>query len=300
MPFECRLQVARLERQHGVVVTTGEVEPPLGFPRRKVGGLTVHAFESSQPARLKNALGAGHFAAPKPPCARRLQFAPEIARGGERMLGRRLRVRDEHADVAGGIVPRRHGGGQLTLANGAIEARRASRSECEAGEIERRRVGMVPRRGAPAEGDMLLRNVPTPLAEAEPRRRHFDRTRLARRRAVLELPMPRRHFTTHGVDIHIADNREHGVVGAVPASIKRQERCTRERTQLRFITHTPAPDPMPVKQRRVQRLDGHRRRGIALALGLLNDHFEFARQLPGVDHCARVGIELNLESLHKR
>ena len=57
---------------------------------------------------------------------------------------------------------------------------------------------------------------------------------------------------------------------------------------------------MRVEERRVERFDRHRRRRVALAFGFLDDHVEFARQLPGVDDRACVRIELDLEALHER
>ena len=159
---------------------------------------------------------------------------------------------------------------------------------------------MLHRRRAPPEGDVLLRDVAAPLPQAKARRHDFDGSAFPRRRAVLELSMSRRHLTTYLIDIDITDDGEHGVVGTIPARVERHELRARERPQLGFIAHAPAPDAMLVEQRGIQRFDGHRRGGVPLALRLLDDHFEFARQLLGVDDRPRVRVELNLESLHER
>jgi hypothetical protein len=101
------------------------------------------------------------------------------------------------------------------------------------------------------------------------------------------------------VGIDVTDDRENGVVGAVPVAVEPHELFARECPKPRFLTDAPAPDPVSVVQHFVERLDGHRRGRVPLALGLLDDHLELACELLAVDDRAGVGVELDLQPGHE-
>ena len=106
VPLQRALQITRFERQQGVVIAARQIETAIGFPRREIRGLPVHALEPTQPARLDDALRASHFTPAKSHRPGSLQFAPEVPRGIAGMRSGRLHVRDKHPDVAGCVVPR--------------------------------------------------------------------------------------------------------------------------------------------------------------------------------------------------
>ena len=215
--------------------------------------------------------------------SRGLDLAPHLLRRSARLCVRRFGMRDEHASVAGRVVPGRDRGRELTVAHGTIQSRRATSRQRHTGEVERGRIRMRQHGCAPSEGDLLLRDIALPFARAESRQRALRRTRDARHRTIPQPPVPCMHLAPYDIRIDVADDRKDRVRRLIPGAVERIQLRLRQRAQTSFFANAPSAYPVMVVQQGVQRFDRHGPRRITLALRLLNDHLELACEFVGVD-----------------
>ena len=96
------------------------------------------------------------------------------------------------------------------------------------------------------------------------------------------------------VGIDVAHDGDDGPLRDVSRAVVGPEIVAGESGELFLVADAPAADAVPVEHHLVQRLVGDGARRVELALGLLDDDLELARQLAGVDDrvAERVGLDV--------
>ncbi len=217
--------------------------------------LSFHVFDAAQPSRLGNAPGAFDFVVPYAFVAHAPQLIPRGFDRGVRAVRRRFGLNSEHADAARRVIVRGNARHELALACGAIEPRCAPSAEHGRQHFQRRRVGVIQRHRAPAEGELRLRNVTGQLAKPESGRRALHRAGRSRRLADGEVAIQPVHGAKRMVRIHVTDHDEHRGGWPVEVAVEAPHIVAGQPPQTVFAADAPTPDAMFVVHQFVQGLD---------------------------------------------
>ena len=159
---------------------------------------------------------------------------------------------------------------------------------------------MQQRGRAPAEHEFGLLDVAGELGVAE---RGIDVRRLFGSRHAIDRARresSRSSCSTSAracVRIDVADDREHRVRRPVKVAVEAADHVARERAQSRLAADAPAPDAVLCRAAASNSVSvASGARAVGFALGFLDDDFEFARKLAGVDQRIRIRIGLNREA----
>src|SRR6185503_1851572 len=131
---------------------------------------------------------------------------PHRAGGTGTRLRWRFGVHDEHTDFGRRVIVCGHRRREPSLANAAIQARRAAAAEDGRKQIEGCRVRMRCARRAPAERDLRLRDIATQVAIAKSRDSLLRLTRMARWFARRERSVRSKHLAQRDIRIYVADD----------------------------------------------------------------------------------------------
>src|SRR4051812_32433874 len=94
--------------------------------------------------------------------------------------------------------------------------------------------------------------------------------------------------------VNVSDDREDGVSRVIEVAVKTQDLIARERTQARLAPNAPTSHAVSVVQQLVERLRGDSAGIVRFALRFLDNDFELARKLVGIDERSRIGVGLHV------
>ena len=175
-----------------------------------------------------------------------MQLIPDHTRCFGGVLGLRLGVNHEHAQLRRRVVVGCDGRRELLLANGTVQPRCASRCQDGRSEVEHRGIRVQSAGSSPSNYELALRDVACELAIAEVIVLRLRRPRMTHRIAGLQVSVQLLCVAQCVRVIDVARDAEDRVARPIEVAIKAVHQVARETAKARLSPDPPASHPVRI------------------------------------------------------